>query len=41
MRQVWSGFQRRVAEKHEKTLLLNEMFSGLQSLRDNVCKAEF
>ena len=42
MRQVWSGFQKWVAEKHdEKTSLVDEMFSGLQSLRDNVCKSEF
>ena len=42
MRQVWSGFQKWVAEKHdEKTSLVDEMFSGLQSLRVNVCKSEF
>ena len=42
MRQVWSRFQKWVAEKHdEKTSLVDEMFSGLQSLRDNVCKSEF
>ena len=42
MRQVWSGFQKWVAEKHdEKTSLVDEMFSGLQSLRDNVYKSEF
>ena len=42
MRQVWSGFQKWVAEKHdEKTSLVDDMFSGLQSLRDNVCKSEF
>ena len=32
MRQVWSGFQKRVAEKHdEKTSLVDEILSGLQS----------
>ena len=42
MRQVWSGFQKWAAEKHdEKMSLVDEMFSGLQSLRDNVCKFEF
>ena len=41
-RQVWSGFQKWVAEKHnEKMSLVHEMFFGLQNLRDNVCKAEF
>lgn len=39
---MWSGFQKWVAEKHdEKTSLVDDMFSGLQSLRDNVCKSEF
>ena len=42
MRQVWSGFQKWVAEKYdEKTSLVDEMFAGLQSLRDNVGEAEF
>lgn len=41
MRQVWSGFQNWVAEKHDKKTSLDEMFSGLQSLCDNVCEAEF
>lgn len=35
-------YKKWVAEKHdEKTSLVDEMFSGLQSLRDNVCKSEF
>lgn len=42
MRQVWSGFQEWVPEKHdEKTSLVDEMFSGIQSLGDNVCKSAF
>lgn len=36
-RQAWCGFRKWVPEKHdEKTSLVCEMFSSLQSLRDNV-----
>jgi len=42
MRQMWSGFQKWVAKKHDKkTSLVDEIFSGLQSLRHNVCEAQF
>ena len=42
MRQVWSGFRKWIAEKHsEKTSLVDDMFVSLQSLRVNVCEAEF
>ena len=40
MRQAWSGFRTWVTEKHsEKESLVGDMFSGLQSLRNNVCEA--
>ena len=42
MRQAWSGFRVWIAEKHnDKAYLVEDMFVSLQSLRDNVCAAEF
>ena len=42
MRQAWLGFRTWIAEKlGEKTRLVSKMFESLQSLRDNVCEAEF
>ena len=41
MRQVRSGFSTWVTKKHnEKESLVNDMFSCLQSSRNNVCEAE-
>ena len=42
MRQVWSGFQTWIAERHnERRSSVDDMLSSLQRLHNSVCKAEF
>ena len=42
MRQVWSGFQTWIAERHnESRSSVDDMLLSLQRLHNSICKAEF